>query len=81
MPEVVIKYNSERALNALIELAKYFDFVISFQKTKKKKEILINGVSVIPANSSVNTSAMTKIFTGKNITAKELRARAWQRKK
>ncbi len=81
MNEVVIKYKTERTLNALKALAKYFDFIISFQKPQKNKVILINGVPVVPGNDSVDTSDLVKIFTGKKIKAKELRAKAWQRKK
>lgn len=81
MPEIIIKYKNSKTLEALNDLAKYFDFVISFPKSKRKKEILINGVSVIPADDSIDISDMTEVFTGKNINAESLRTEAWQRRK
>lgn len=37
MPEITIKYKSKRALEALRDLAKYFDYVISTPGSKEKK--------------------------------------------
>jgi len=81
MPEIIIKYKNSKTLEVLNDLAKYFDFVISFPKSERKKEILINGVTIIPADSSINISDMTEVFKGKNVNAEILRDEAWQRKK
>lgn len=62
------------------DFAKYFDFVISFSKTEKSLEN-INGVTIIPADNTIQTSGIKKIFSGKNINAKELRKTTWQRRK
>ena len=81
MQEVIIKYKNSRTLMLLKDLAQYFDFVISTPTSVKSKEKLINGVTVIPANHSVDTSDLTKIFTGKNMDAGKLRKQVWQRRK
>ena len=80
MPEIIIKYKSSKTLEALNDLAKYFDFVISFPKSERKEKIVINGVTMIPADDSIDLSDMTEIFTGKNINPESLRVKAWQRK-
>ena len=79
MNEVIIKYKTSKALQALKDFAKYVDFTISSPNDKHASET-INGVTIIRANTSVDTSGIKKIFTGKNIGAKELRNKAWQRK-
>ena len=83
MPEIIVKYKSKRTLEVLQDLAKYFDYVISTpdSKGKKKKQINLNGITIIPADSSIDTSDLTDIFSGKNIKPEELRSEAWQRKK
>ncbi|MDQ3681848.1 MAG: hypothetical protein M3352_02095 [Bacteroidota bacterium] len=83
MPEIIVKYKNKRTLEALRDLAKYFDYVISSpdEKVKKDKQITLNGVTIIPADNSVDTSELSKIFTGKNINPSELRNDAWQRRK
>ena len=74
---------SKRTLAALKDLSKYFDYVISSPDfdENNKKQITLNGVTIIPADSSVDTSDLNSIFTGKNINPKQLRSEAWQRKK
>jgi hypothetical protein len=59
-------------------LAEYLDFEIFAVKEKKVK---ISGVTVLPADQSIDTSEMEAIFSGKNLDAKELRQKAWQRTK
>jgi hypothetical protein len=81
MPEIIIKYKNKRALEALHDFAKYFDFEITLSKASGKKEKEMNGISVIPGDSAVDTSDLTTIFTGKKIDPKELRKKAWQRRK
>jgi len=56
----------------------------SITKRRKKalhKTITLNGVTIIPADSSVDVSSLTNIFTGKKINSKRLRADAWRRAK
>ncbi len=86
MPEVTITYKNPKTLEALKDLSKYFDFIISKPKTKKKDKLpdntfTINGVTVVRGDSSIDISEMSDVFTGKNIDAKELRKEAWQRHK
>jgi hypothetical protein len=80
MPEVIIKYHSDKTLQILRDLSKYFDFILSMPKSTKGKETNINGVPIIPADPSIDISGLSEIFTGKNIDAKALRLKAWQRK-
>jgi hypothetical protein len=77
MPEATVKYKKPETLKILKELAKYFDFKIS---TKKSEPFSINGVTIIPADKNVDTSDLTKLFTGKDIDAAKLRKEAWKRK-
>lgn len=81
MPEVTIKYNNPRSLEALKDFAKYFDFVIATAKSGREKKMDINGVTIIAGNSSIDSTSLSEIFTGKNINAKQLRKEAWQRRK
>lgn len=82
MPEVVVKYNNPIALKVLKDLAKYFDFIVtSPKKDSNKKEIQIKGVSIIPADHTINISDLEEIFSDKNIHSSILRTKAWQRKK
>ena len=81
MPEIVIRYKNPKTLQALKDLAKYFDFVISYMQPAKKAESSISGVTVVPGDSSIDTSELENIFTNRNFDAKTLRSEAWQRKK
>lgn len=82
MPEVVIKYKNKRTLEALLDFAKYFEFSVILPKSSAKvKSLKFNGVSVIPADSSVDTSELEKIFSNQNLDSKKLRQNAWQRSK
>lgn len=80
MPEVIIKYKNSKALQALKDFAKYFNFTIS-PNTPGKERQSINGVTVIPADSSIQVSTLRKVFTGRNIEGADLRSRAWHRVK
>ena len=83
MPEIIVKYKNKRALEALNDFAKYFDFEIAQPNSglKKEKQVKLNGITVIPGDNSIDTSDLNKIFTGKNIDPVELRKNAWKRKK
>lgn len=83
MPEIIVKYKSNRTLAALRDFAKYFDYEIltpDFDKNNKN-QITLNGVTILPADSSIDTSELSNIFTGRNIDPQQLRHEAWQRKK
>lgn len=81
MNEVTIKYKDSKTLKILKDLAKYFDFVVLTPKEGKKETETINGVTIIPGDRSVDMSELTKIFSGRNLDAKELRKRGWERKR
>jgi hypothetical protein len=80
MPEVIIKYKNRRVLEALKDLSKYFDFTIASTKTEVATEE-INGVTIILGDPSIAPSKRKAIFTGRNISANELRRSAWNRRK
>ena len=78
MPEVIIKYKKPETLKILKGLAKYFDFKVATDKSKKKSsldDILILG------DKTLNISELEDIFTGSGIDAKKLREEAWKRSK
>ena len=82
MPELTIKYKNKKTLDILMDIAKYFDFSIATPPKKNKgKNTLINGVTIIPADSSVDTTELQHIFTNKGLDAQQLRKEAWQRSK
>ncbi len=83
MPEIIVKYKSKRTLEALLDLARYFDYQVSSpgSEASKNKQFSLNGVTIIPPDSSVDTSDLSNTFTGKNLDAEQLRSEAWQRKK
>lgn len=81
MPELIIKYKSKKTLDALINFSKYFNFSIIFSSKYPKKTTKINGVSIIPSDSSIDTSELESIFSNKNMNADELRQKAWQKSK
>lgn len=83
MPKVIVKYKNKRTLKALQDFSKYFDYEILLPDLpeKNKKQINFHGVTILPADSSVDTTELTEIFTGKNINPSELRNEAWQRRK
>lgn len=82
MPELVIKYKSKKTLEALLDFAKYFEYSIVMPVKKTKPSISeINGVTLIQADKSIDTSDLEKIFTNRNIDSRQLRRTAWQRNK
>ena len=74
MPEVVIKYKKPETLKILRGLAKYLDFKIAVNDGNGKDldDILIQG------DKTLDIKALEKIFTGKNLDAKELRSSMWK---
>ena len=79
MPELIIKYSSQKTLQALMDFAKYFDFEIVKPEISRKKNVLINSVTLVSGDDSVDIIQMSEIFTGKAIDASNLRKLAWQR--
>ena len=78
MPEVTIKYKKPETLKILKGLAKYFDFKIADTKDKALK---LKGITIIPGDNSVDISEVEELFSNKDMDAKELRNKAWQRTK
>jgi hypothetical protein len=81
MPELIIKYKNKKTLDLLLDIAKYFDFSIILPAKSKEKKTKVNGVTLIPGDSSIDTSELQGIFSLKNIDAKQLRQKAWKRTK
>ncbi len=82
MKEVIIKYKSDKTLAALKDLGKYLGFSVSEQTVSNKKEnSFINGVTLIPGDESIDISELQEVFTGRGITASQLRNSGWERKK
>ena len=82
MKEVIVKYKSNKTLEALKDLGKYLGFSVSeTTSTKAKEEIHINGVKVIPGDESIDISDLHDFFTDKGLDANQLRSSGWQRKR
>lgn len=81
MPEVVVKYKTSKTLRALKDLAKYFDYVISSPAKDQDIELIINGVPVIAADSTIDTSELEILFSEKRVDANATRKQSWQRRK
>jgi len=78
MPEVTIKYKKPETLKILKGLAKYFDFKVTTDKSKKKASL---DDILIPGDKTLNISELEDVFTGSGIDAKKLREEAWKRPK
>lgn len=81
MPQITIKYKNKRTLQALKDFAKYFDFSIVSPNKNTTTNFQINGVTMVPANDSIDIKEMDGIFSNKNLDSKQLRQDAWQRAK
>lgn len=79
MPELTIKYKNKRTLQALMDFSKYFDFSIVLPKNKLPNESIIKGVTIIPADSSIDTTEMESVFSKRKLDPKQLRKESWQR--
>ncbi len=75
MPELTIKYKNVRTLQALTDLARYFDFVIE----QPVQNLKAKGKSKLPIDFADNPdlSALAGIWKEKEITLDELRKKAW----
>ncbi|MDB4902121.1 MAG: hypothetical protein JWQ63_1402 [Mucilaginibacter sp.] len=78
MPEVIIKYKKPETLKILKGLAKYFDFKVTTDKSKKKSSL---DDILVPGDKTLNISELEDIFTGSGIDASKLREEAWKRSK
>ncbi len=79
MPEVTIKYKEQKTLEALKGISKYFGFVISKPVVEKKSKS--GNSSIIAGDPTIDISELFEIFTGKDVNPKDVRKKAWQRKK
>jgi len=78
MPEVIIKYKRPETLKILKGLAKYFDFKVETDKTKKEPSL---SDILVPGDKALNIAELEDIFTGSGIDARKLREEAWKRSK
>jgi hypothetical protein len=69
MPEIIIQYKNSKTLQLLNDLSKYFDFTIRRYDQNQEPEQIINGVTLIPPDESIDISNLTKIFSSRNIDA------------
>ena len=78
MPEIIIKYKNAKALEALKDLAKYFDFVLEKPRSKKITGNSLN-TSALPIVFAKNpdVTALAGIWKGKDISLDDLRQNAW----
>lgn len=82
MSEVVIKYKDKKVLEVLKDFAKYFEFTIEtpeIESVKNKTEI--NGVTIVSGDSSIDTSDLKEIFTGRSFDSVKVRKDLWDRNK
>jgi hypothetical protein len=79
MPELLIKYKSNRTLQLLTDLAKYFDFEISTSFRNSNSAGSGKEIPLIPGNSAINVDELSAILTGKDLDANHLRKAAWKR--
>lgn len=75
MPEIIVKYKNAKALRALMDFAKYFDFVI--EKPKQKKNVGEAASLPIDFAENPDVTALAGIWKGKDISLNELREKAW----
>jgi len=77
MPEIIVKYKNAKALNALRDFAKYFDFVL--EKPKSKKTVNNSSKAALPVTFAGNpdVTALAGIWKGRDISLNELREKAW----
>lgn len=74
MPEVIIKYKSHKTLQALLDIAKYFDFTVT-----TPPKVVAGKTSGLPIEfaQEPNIMALAGIWKDKEITLEELRKKAW----
>jgi hypothetical protein len=80
MPQITITYEKPKTLQALTDFAKYFDFTIEKLIENKSSTVSKKKLNIVPGNKNIDISELSKLFTEKNIAAKQLRTELWQRK-
>lgn len=73
MPQVTIQYKDAKALQALMDLAKYFDFSV---KSEKKARRVKKNIPIDFADDP-DVTALAGIWEGKEVTLEQLRKNAW----
>jgi hypothetical protein len=78
MPEIIIKYKNSKALDAIKDLAKYFDFVLEKPKSKKaaNKSVSTDSLPIVFADKP-DVTALAGIWKDKDISLTDLRKKAW----
>jgi hypothetical protein len=80
MPEVTVKYKSEKSLQVLKDISKYFDFEVKTatpkKATKAKESVIVKGRGV----TDETIRELTAVFTDAKMDAKKLR-KSWRRDK
>jgi len=77
MPEVTIKYKTEKSLQALKDISKYFDFEVKTSPSKKAKEnVIVKGKGV----TDETIRELRKVFSNSKMDPKALR-KSWRRSK
>ncbi len=73
MPEITIKYKNLKTLQALMDIAKYFDFTITTpaKRTGKKNALPIDFAE------KPDVTALSGIWKDREISLEELRQKAW----
>jgi len=75
---IALKYKTAKALSALKDFAKYFNFVLEKPKSKKAAGNAAK-TDALPITFAENpdVTALAGIWKGKNISLNELRKKAW----
>jgi len=76
MPEVIIKYKTEKALKALQDLVKLFDMSIKTSPTGSAIEEKSKDLPITFAENP-DVTALAGIWEGREITLEQLRKDAW----
>ncbi len=77
MPDITITYKNEKALHALQDLSRYFDFVVKKPApAKKAREQKANSLPITFAEDP-DVMALAGIWKGKDISLDDLRKNAW----
>jgi hypothetical protein len=77
MPEITIKYKSEKTFQVLQDLARYFDFVIVKPKAQKTLQKRVNATLPIVFSENPDVTALAGIWKDKDITLEYIRKKAW----
>ena len=73
---IALKYKTAKALSALKDFAKYFDFVLEKSKKAAGNAAKTDALPITFAENP-DVTALAGIWKGKNISLNELRKKAW----